>query len=188
MSKFTREDLGVDKDWTYDNNSTWSPSNDRIYNFFAKHYNNEQVVLEIGCLHGQSFKRAIKTIPHNNIKKAFLIDINKKVIDNINAKLKINNPYGFKIKAYVNNGINLEMISTGTVDYVFSFHVFKGSSCSFNTVVPAYLPEIKRVLRAKGKYLINTWYKNMPYQEVYAYEPFNSPMRNEVFFGYRENL
>jgi SAM-dependent methyltransferase len=184
---FPFSSLGVEHDWFENDNEDWSPPDDPIYDFFRKHYDGEEVVLEIGCLHGGSFERTMKTIPNNNIKKAFLVDLNEKAIEQLNENWGTSNPFGFEIEAHANDGLHLNMIPSGVIDFVFSFHTLKGKHCSVRDVMPSYVSEMKRVLKPNGKYLINTWF-DMPHEKKYEYEPFNGPPRDEVFFGYRENL
>lgn len=174
-------------DWYEKDNEAWSNADDNVYELFAEHYDGEETVLEIGSLHGGSFERAIRAIDQHSIKKAFLIDIDKKAVNDVNKKWSKINPFGIeKIVSYVNNGTDLSMIEDESVDFIFSFHSLVGRYCDHGPVVKSYIPEMKRVLKPKGKYFIHSGYG---LEHVKKYTS-NLPNKDhpDLFFGYRETL
>ena len=191
--------LGVHFDWSKGKNEDWSAADDPIYSYFDKFYDSEETILEIGSGNGGSFERCYNSVSSDKvkIKKAFLTDINANTTKHLNKTWVQSNPFGIDIEAHVTDGLSLPMIDDESVDFVFSIHSLRSSCCSCSlSIMEKIMSEVKRVLKPKGKYLIQTW-GYIPYEEkIWWVDILKTSKRtdgevtkyDDIHFGYRETI
>lgn len=193
------EFLGTNFDWSEGKNEDWSAADDPIYSYFDKFYDSEETILEIGSGSGGSFERCYNSVSSDKvkIKKAFLTDINANTTKHLNKTWVQSNPFGIDIEAHVTDGLSLPMVDDESVDFVFSLHSLRSTCCTCSlSVMEKIMSEVKRVLKPKGKYLIQTW-GYIPYEEKFWWvDNFKTANRtdggvtkyDDVHFGYRETI
>lgn len=97
-----------------------------------------RTVLEVGCGVGRLLKAALP-----RCRRIIGIDVSEKAI----AKARDLLGSDPKLELHIGNGIDLSVIASGSIDYVFSFAALTSMP---TRVIAAYLKEIRRVLAPNG--------------------------------------